>query len=81
MKLRSGFIPTFHDPSFNTFRQSADTVSLISGSVFWGCMYSSLLLGSLSALVVFLIVWQVTRSIVIRLVGTLMGEFKDVKSI
>lgn len=74
LKLRSGVIPTFLDPNFKDYRVSVDTVSLLSGAVFWGCIYSSLLLGVLCAVGVFFLVWDVTRGIVLNITSMVIGK-------
>jgi len=73
LKLRTGVIPTFSNPRFASYRASPDKVSTLSGSCFWGTIISSLLLGILSGIGVFLIVWQVTRPIVIRICAIVIG--------
>ena len=59
LKLRSGVIPSLHDAEFNRYRFAQDTVTIITGSMFWGCFLSSLLMGGIIGLIVFLFVWQV----------------------
>jgi len=74
LKLRSGVIPTFNDPTFSFYRKSPDQISLLSGSVFWGTVIAALLLGLLAAIAVFFMFWQVTRGIVIKLLATVIGK-------
>jgi len=77
LKLRSGVIPTFRSRNFSQYRESPDSVSLISGSLFWGCLFSSLTLGSMCALLVFIVLWPASRYLVLSLVATVIGEKMD----
>mmetsp|Transcript_2208 Transcript_2208/g.3214 ORF Transcript_2208/g.3214 Transcript_2208/m.3214 type:complete len:701 (+) Transcript_2208:187-2289(+) len=60
IQLRTGVIPTLKDDLFNQYRVQLDTVTLITGSIFWGCLYSSYVVGFMVAFLVFLFVWQGT---------------------
>ena len=77
LKLRSGVIPTFNDPNFRKYRVATDTVTLLSGSLFWGCIYASVGLGALSAFVVFFTVWQATRPFVVAGLALILGKMKS----
>jgi dolichyl-phosphate-mannose--protein O-mannosyl transferase len=59
LQLRSGAIPTLHDKDFNKYRVAPDQVSILTGSMFWGCLISSALVGGVIGLLVFLCLWQV----------------------
>ena len=59
LKLRCGIIPSLADPEkFSRMRQAPDTVSLLTGSLFWGCLGSSILVGGSFGVIVFLFLWQ-----------------------
>jgi len=61
LKLRCGVIPFLHsDLNFRTHHFAMDTVTMILGSSFWAVLYSSVGLGAIFGLVLFLFLWQVT---------------------
>ena len=59
LKLRSGVFPTLLDKRFNNIRNRMDLVSLVLGSLFWGTLFASLLVGGLLGGLLFLCLWQV----------------------
>ena len=59
LQLRSGVIPTLRNPRFNRYRFAADQVTILMGSMFWGCLIASLLVGGIVGSIVFLFLWQV----------------------
>jgi preprotein translocase subunit SecY len=59
LQLRSGVIPTLRHKDFNKYRVAPDQVSILSGSLFWGTVYSSALMGVLVGALVFVCIWQV----------------------
>jgi len=73
LKLRCGVIPTFNDPQFSYYRSSPDKVSLLSGSLFWGLVFSSSIIGGLAGFVAFFFLFQKTRGIVVRVIATVIG--------
>lgn len=73
LKLRSGVIPTLRDPEFHKYRIAADQVTVLLGSLFWGCLLAAVLLGGFFGFIVFVFVWQATKGLVQRFVGWLMG--------
>jgi hypothetical protein len=73
--LRSGVIPTLKDRNFYRFRKAPDQVTIITGSMFWGALISSIIAGGLVGLVIFAFVWQATVYAVQRLVAIILGEF------
>ena len=75
LMLRSGVIPTFRNPRFSNYRKSPDNVSSLSGNIFWGTVVSSLLLGGIFGIIAFILVYQVTRPLVLRLVTIVIGTF------
>ncbi len=38
LKFRTGFLPSLRDDNFPDFRQAADNVTVLLGSVFWGIL-------------------------------------------
>ena len=74
LKLRSGVIPTFRSAeNFQQYRFASDQVTILTGSMFWGCLISSVLVGSLIGGIVFLFLWQATVAIVQQFVAILIG--------
>jgi hypothetical protein len=60
LKLRSGVISTLKDRDFNRYRFAADQVTILTGSMFWGCLLASFLVGGVVGSIVFLFLWQVS---------------------
>jgi hypothetical protein len=50
-----------------------DTVTLLTGSLFWGCLFASILVGIFVALVIFLFIWQGSVYIAQRIVAVFVG--------
>jgi hypothetical protein len=73
LELRSGVIPSLHSPDFQKYREAPDTVTLLTGTLFWGCLVSSILFGSLVALIVFLFLWQASRYLMMRITASVLG--------
>ena len=74
LKLRSGVIPTFRSAeNFQQYRFASDQVTILTGSMFWGCLISSVLVGSLIGGIVFVFLWQATVPFVQQFVATLIG--------
>jgi hypothetical protein len=69
LKLRSGAIPTLRDSHFNKYRVAADQVAILTGSLFWGCFISSIVVGGIVGLLVFVFLWQATIYFVQRFVA------------
>jgi hypothetical protein len=60
LKLRSGVISTLKDRDFNRYRFATDQITILTGSMFWGCLFASFLVGSVVGSIVFLFLWQVS---------------------
>ena len=74
LKLRSGVIPTFTDPkTFVNYRYQMDSITYISGFLFWGNLAASVLVGALTGGFVFLCIWQVTIPWIQKLFAILIG--------
>mmetsp|Transcript_11241 Transcript_11241/g.13739 ORF Transcript_11241/g.13739 Transcript_11241/m.13739 type:complete len:1052 (-) Transcript_11241:209-3364(-) len=73
LKFRSGHFQTLRNPDFNKYRTQLEDLSFLIGFMFWGMLFSSALLFALSAGTAFLIVWQVTRNLVINFISMIIG--------
>jgi hypothetical protein len=71
--LRCGAIKTMRDPKFIQYRQAPDQVSILTGSLFWGAYFSSILVGTVFGLVVFFFLWQSTIYIAQRVIALVVG--------
>jgi hypothetical protein len=58
LKLRCGVIDSLHSRDMQLYRVAPETVALLTGSLFWGCLVASLLAGSLTGLIAFFFLWQ-----------------------
>lgn len=74
-QFRCGAIPSLHDRQFQQYRKAPDLTTILFGSTFWGTFYSSgvifIIVGGLS----FILVWELTRSVVINLLANIIGVF------
>jgi len=73
LKFRSGAIGSLRDKEFYIYRHSLDNVSLLFGSVFWGCLASGVLLFCSFGLVTFLFVWEPSQDTMIRFAAQLLA--------
>jgi hypothetical protein len=60
LQLRCGYIPSLHDKDFAFYRHAQDLVSILTGSLFWGTLVSSVVVGSIVAFITFIFLWQAT---------------------
>jgi len=74
LKLRSGEIPTFRNVDFFNMRVAPDVATMLTGGLFWGCVYASFSFGAVLAFLVFLFLWQVTRLHMMKFLAVLIGE-------
>ena len=56
LKLRCGEIPTLRNKDYNRYRCAPDQVALLTGSLFWGSLFSSILVGGTIGLIIFFFV-------------------------
>ena len=56
LKLRCGEIPTLRNKDYNRYRCAPDQVALLTGSLFWGSLFSSIVVGGTIGLIVFFFV-------------------------
>jgi len=75
LKLRAGVIPTLDDPYFTLYRRAVDHVTILLGSMFWGTLASSILVGAFIGFIAFLFLWQVTRTYALGLLAQLIGTY------
>jgi hypothetical protein len=73
LRLRCGEIPTLRDPEFSNRRFAADEVSILTGSLFWGALVSSILVGGFVGVFVFFFIWQATAVWAQRMVAAFLG--------
>ena len=53
--------------------EQPDTVTLLTGSLFWGCLYAGILVGALIGLIVFMFLWQATLYFVQKFIAIAVG--------
>ncbi|KAG7356326.1 hypothetical protein IV203_001012 [Nitzschia inconspicua] len=73
LQLRCGFIPTMANKDFNKYRCAPDQVSILTGSMFWGTLLGSFLIGSFLGVLVFFCLWQATVYYMAKLFAILGG--------
>lgn len=73
LQLRCGNIETLRNLDSQLYRAAPDTVALLTGSIFWGCLASSILTGSFVGLIVFLFLWQATVYFAQRFLALFIG--------
>lgn len=74
LQFRSGGIPLLHDrQNFQEYRTGMQDVTVLLGSMFWGALYSSALLGIIVGIFLFLVLWQVTSPVLIGITAVLIG--------
>ena len=73
LELRSGAIPSLKSSNFQKYREAPDTVTMLTGSLFWGCLMSSILFGSVVGFLVFLFLWQGSVFFMMRMSTILIG--------
>jgi len=73
LKLRCGVIPYMRDPNGRLLRNNPDQVTYLWGSMFWGTLLASLLLGGLVGGILFLVLYQNTSYIAQRILAIIIG--------
>ncbi|KAL3934420.1 MAG: hypothetical protein SGBAC_009861 [Bacillariaceae sp.] len=74
LKLRTGVISSVCDPKKrNLYTFGANSGTYIFGSMFWGIIASSALVGGLVGFVLFLSMWQVTAFLIMKAVTLAIG--------
>uniref|UniRef100_A0A6U6DF33 Uncharacterized protein n=1 Tax=Odontella aurita TaxID=265563 RepID=A0A6U6DF33_9STRA len=74
LRFRSGTIALLRDrQAFGECRTGMEEGTVLLGSMFWGALVSSLLLGVAVGVFVFLLLWQVTRAALMDLTALLIG--------
>jgi len=70
LMLRCGAIDTMHDNEFFKYRVAADQVAILTGSLFWGAFFSSIVVGGIIGLVVFLFLVSEAARLFRRMIPT-----------
>ncbi|CAB9514932.1 expressed unknown protein [Seminavis robusta] len=73
LRLRCGDIPTLRNKDFHRYRNAPDLVSQLTGSLFWGSLFSSVLVGGVIGLIIFFFLWQGSVYYAQRVVAILCG--------
>lgn len=73
LKFRSGVIPSLRSNAFLKYRRGLESVTMIIGAMFWGMIMTTILMITITAGVVFLLVWHVTRPVVIQILAIIIG--------
>lgn len=58
LKLHCGVIPTLQDSDFGRYRRAPDQVAILTGSIFFGTLVSSVIVGAFLGLICFFFLWQ-----------------------
>lgn len=73
LKLRSGLIPMMRKKRIDPYQWDVMLTSYISGVMFWGNLFGSILLGFLFGGIVFLCLWQVTSNLVQKAIAVIIA--------
>jgi len=73
LKLRSGLIPTMRCKRIDPYQHNVMLTSYISGVMFWGNLFGSILLGFIFGGIVYLCLWQVTSNLVQKAIAVLLA--------
>jgi hypothetical protein len=73
LQLRCGSLESLRNIDHQLYRAAPDTVALLTGSIFWGCLASSILTGAFCGLIVFLFLWQATVYFAQRFLALFIG--------
>ncbi|KAI2493588.1 hypothetical protein MHU86_20946 [Fragilaria crotonensis] len=72
-QFRCGNIGSLRCRFFPTYRFAPDVTTILLGSTFWGTLYTSLSVLIMVGSITFLLVWSVTRSLVIKWLATIIA--------
>jgi len=73
LKFRSGVIPSLKDPYFIKYRKSLHLTTFMIGAMFWGLLFTTLLVALLLAGGLFLVLWHVTQPFFYGLIAAVIG--------
>jgi hypothetical protein len=73
IQLRTGVVPSLGNSDFQKYRVAPDTVTLLTGTLFWGCLVSSILFGTVVGSIVFMFLWQGSIRLAQRLIVIAIG--------
>jgi hypothetical protein len=74
-QFRCGALPSLHDPKFQQYRSGPDLTTILFGSTFWGTFYSSGVIFIIIGGLAFVLVWELTRVVMLNLLANLIGIF------
>lgn len=58
LQLRSGVIPLLGSKKLNVYRAAPDTVTTLTGALFWGSLFSGIIVGGVVGIISFFVLWQ-----------------------
>jgi hypothetical protein len=73
LKLRCGLIPLRGSPKLRDYRVAPESVAVLTGSLFWGALASSVLMGGVIGLIAFFFMWQATAIFAQQFLAILIG--------
>jgi hypothetical protein len=73
LKLRCGLIPLRGSPLLREYRVAPESVAVLTGSLFWGALASSVLTGGVIGLIVFFFMWQATAIFAQQFLAIVIG--------
>mmetsp|Transcript_21580 Transcript_21580/g.38070 ORF Transcript_21580/g.38070 Transcript_21580/m.38070 type:complete len:1026 (-) Transcript_21580:193-3270(-) len=73
LNFRSGMIGSLHNQEFQKVRHRVDDASFIFGAMFWGCLFSSILILIVSLLIFGLICFEPFLPIFLQVIATIIG--------
>jgi hypothetical protein len=73
LKLRCGLIPLRGNPLLRDYRVAPESVAILTGSLFWGALASSVFTGGMIGLIVFFFMWQATAIFAQQFLAIVIG--------
>jgi hypothetical protein len=73
LKLRCGLIPLRGSPNLRDYRVAPESVAVLTGSLFWGALASSVLTGGVIGLIAFFFMWQATAIFAQQFLAIVIG--------
>jgi hypothetical protein len=73
LKLRCGLIPLRGSPKLRDYRVAPESVAVLTGSLFWGALASSVLTGGVIGLIAFFFMWQATAIFAQQFLAIVIG--------
>lgn len=76
LRFRSGIIPFFSDANnFHVYRERIDRPSELVGTLFWTTVLGPIVFGAFWGVFLFLLMWQVTRGMMLSIIASLLGMY------